>query len=130
MRLDAYQRRAIFDLICWVMVLAVLVFVIGSFVGCATGVKQRDVAVAQPAAMRVRPVHAEPTIIRTGEHRCSVVAPSAISYELGGITRPIGAAFTCPTTGVAKARWGSGTRYYVVQYLDGTRTSHQEWWPE
>ncbi len=129
MRLDVYQRRAIFDLVCWVLVAAVLLFVIGSFVGCATGVKQRDVT-TDAAASRARPIHAEPTIIRVSEHRCGVVAPGASSYELGGVTRPIGANFTCPTTGAAKERWGSGSRYYVVQYEDGTRMSVAEWWPE
>ena len=130
MRLDVYQRRILFDLICWVLVLAVFICVLGSFIGCATGVGAPDVVKTDAATARSRPIHQEPTIIRTGEHRCSVVAPGAVHYELGGVTRPIGAAFTCPTTGVAKARWGSGSRYFVVQYEDGQRISVAEWWPE
>lgn len=133
MRLDVYQRRALFDLICWVLVLAVFICVLGSFIGCTTGtsapdVTQKQAVQAQPAAMRV--AHTEPVIIRVGEHRCRVIAPDAVSYELGGVHRQIGAAFTCPTTGVAQARWGSGTRYYIVNYSDGQRVSVAEWWPE
>ena len=130
MRLDAWQRRAIFDLICWIIVAAVLMCVIGSFVGCATGTSKRAPALAAPTpptlAQRV-----EPTIIRTGQHRCGiVVGPGAAWYEQAGTVRPVWATFACPAVGKARERWGSGTRLIVIQYADGRRERVVEFWPE
>lgn len=133
MRLDVWQRRAIFDLVCWIIVAAVLMCVIGSFIGCATGTSAPDVRNVRTSAKTATaaPPRIVPQLVRLDAHRCVVAAdPSAIWYEQAGTTRVMGAAFPCTTAGNAKERWGSGLRVIVVQYEDGTRERIREYWPE
>ena len=87
-------------------------------------------AVASDEAARLRPIRQAPTIARVSDAACAVVAPGAVRYvQGGGIVRAITNTFPCPTTGVARARWGAGTRTLTVEYADGTTASTTEVWP-
>lgn len=75
-----------------------------------------------------RPVRPYPVIRRVNENQCMVIAPGAVLYDQGGITRAISAPFPCPTIGLARERWGSGTRSITVVYADD-EIGISEVWP-
>jgi hypothetical protein len=125
-----YQRRAIFDMVCAIIVVAFAIALIGTFVGCANGTHADD-AFALPTAPPDAVARVSPEIIRIDANRCGIVTSAdAVWYEQAGITRPMFATFACPVKGLAKERWGSGSRMIVVQYNDGSRERLEEWWPD
>lgn len=61
---------------------------------------------------------------------CRIIAPDAVSYTQGGVSRSILAPFICADCFLrCHPEWGDGTRQIIVDYADGSRASVQEFWP-
>lgn len=128
------QRRALFDFICGVIVLAVLMYGIGSTIGCGSAATTSGLSAAPTytptSNVRHRPVRIDEQIVRVDDWHCRLAtAPGAVAYTQGGVVRSITTPFPCPTVGEAKQRWGSGQRRISIEYNDGTYSSITEWWP-
>lgn len=135
------ERQRIADIVCAVVVGAVVVIALLSLVGCATPdavflALPGDDATADARTRPVDPGGPVPRIERVDAESCRVYAPGALWYMRGGMVCDVDKPFRCPTgPGTDRVRWGSGNTSLYVFYHNSVNPLDAdaviaEVWPE
>lgn len=135
------KRQQIADMVCAIVVGAVVVIALLSLAGCSTEAEARFATAPYSATSdaRTRPVDPGgpvPRIERINAESCRVYAPGALWYMRGGMVCDIDRPFRCPTgPGTDRVRWGSGTTSLYVFYHNSVNPLEAdavlaEVWPE